>query len=261
MSLSDGFGSVIVLHASQTGNAEAIAGRIQGDIIERGATSCSLVSTADYEKLDVKLERLVVCVISTTGQGDPPDSAGKFFRWVKGRSHAKDLLKSWQFAVLALGDTNYDQFCKPGKVLDKQLEELGGRRFVKGASGKKGEHGGPQGAADDAEGGLEATVEPWIDHLLETIVATGVGVGGGDGGAEVEMAEAAAVVTASEEGGDGGGLLADGEGRVVVLHGSQTGNAEAIAGRIMEDLAKCGKVKLSTLNPATLNPQPIDPLP
>ena len=93
------------------------------------------MSMKEYEKIDVSLERLVVCVVSTTGQGDAPDNASKFFRWVKGRSNSSTMLAAWRYCVLALGDTNYDQFCKPGKVLDKRLEELGARRFVTGATG------------------------------------------------------------------------------------------------------------------------------
>ena len=149
--LGDGLGSTLVLFGSQTGNAESVAGRIHKDICEKGA-ACTLMSMKEYEKIDLSLERLVVCVVSTTGQGDPPDNASKFFRFVKGRSNSSTMLSAWQFCVLGLGDTNYDQFCKPAKVLDKRLEELGARRYVTGATGLKGEHGGPNGAADDAEG-------------------------------------------------------------------------------------------------------------
>jgi sulfite reductase alpha subunit-like flavoprotein len=34
------------------------------------------------------------------------------------------------FAVLGLGDTNYDKFCQMGKMIDKRFAELGGSRFV-----------------------------------------------------------------------------------------------------------------------------------
>lgn len=67
------------------------------------------------------------------------------------------------FAVLGLGDTNYDQYCHMGKMIDKRLKELGGNRFL------------PLCCADEATG-LEDTVEGWktemmallgkLDHLL-----------------------------------------------------------------------------------------------
>jgi methionine synthase reductase len=169
---SDGHGSTIILFGSQTGNAEAVAGRIHKDVCAKGG-SCTLMSMKDYETIDLSLERLVVCVVSTTGQGDPPDNASKFFRFIKGRSNSSTMLAAWRFGVLGLGDTNYDQFCKPAKVLDKRLEELGARRFVTGATGLKGEHGGPNGAADDAEGGQEECIEPWVKHLLDSMHKTG----------------------------------------------------------------------------------------
>jgi methionine synthase reductase len=150
------------------GNAEAVAGQIR-DKIAAGGNACSLVNMKDYESVDVSLERIVVGVVSTTGQGDPPDSAAKFFRHIKKRANASDMLSKWKFGVLALGDTNYDQFCKPGKVLDKRLEELGAQRLVTGPQNVPGEYGGVCGAADDAEGGLEVTVEPWTAHLLEVM--------------------------------------------------------------------------------------------
>ena len=149
-----------------------MAGRIHEDILGKGG-GCTMISMKEYEKIDLSLERLVLCVVSTTGQGDAPDNASKFFRFLKGRTNATTMLAAWRFGVLALGDTNYDQFCKPGKVLDKRLEELGARRYVTGATGLKGEYGGPNGAADDAEGGQEECIEPWVKHLLETLDKTG----------------------------------------------------------------------------------------
>lgn len=52
----------------------------------------------------------VVIVCSTTGNGEPPDNAGKFWRYVKRRTQPKDMLVNLHFTVLGLGDTNYDKF-------------------------------------------------------------------------------------------------------------------------------------------------------
>lgn len=52
----------------------------------------------------------VIIVCSTTGNGEPPDNAGKFWRYVKRRTQPKDMLRNLAFTVLGLGDTNYDKF-------------------------------------------------------------------------------------------------------------------------------------------------------
>lgn len=67
---------------------------------------------------------------STTGNGDSPENADGFWRWIKARALPKDLCEGLPFSVLGLGDTNYDKFCFMGKSIDKRLNELGGKRIV-----------------------------------------------------------------------------------------------------------------------------------
>ena len=57
------------------------------------------------------------------------------------------------YAVLGLGDTNYDQFCHMGKMIDKRLKELGGNRLH------------PLCCVDEATG-LEDTVEGWKAEIM-----------------------------------------------------------------------------------------------
>ena len=94
----------------------------------------------------------IVVVTSTTGNGDAPENADRFVRFIKRKTTPKDTFQHCAFAVLALGDTNYDQFCAAGKTIDQKLGDLGGTRVK------------PLGTADEATG-LEDVVEPWVETI------------------------------------------------------------------------------------------------
>ncbi|OQR81495.1 NADPH-cytochrome P450 reductase, partial [Thraustotheca clavata] len=97
----------------------------------------------------------VIIVCSTTGNGDPPSNAEKFWRFIKKRAHPSTLLKHVQYTVLGLGDTNYDKFCHMGKSIYRRLKDLGAESFY------------DLGCADEAMG-LEDAVEPWIEGFWKT---------------------------------------------------------------------------------------------
>lgn len=99
----------------------------------------------------------VLIVTSTTGNGDAPENAGRFVRYCKRKGTAETQpLRHCAYAVLGLGDTNYDQFCGCGKLLDRKLKELGGTRVR------------PIACADEATG-LEDVVEPWTETILTDV--------------------------------------------------------------------------------------------
>lgn len=93
---------------------------------------------------------------STTGNGDSPENCDAFWRWIKARSLAKNLFDGLPYAVLGLGDTNYDKFCFMGKSIDKRMGELGGRRIV------------DLHCADEPTN-LEEVVESWKTKIIAAI--------------------------------------------------------------------------------------------
>jgi len=64
------------------------------------------------------------------------------------------MFASIPYAVLGLGDTNYDKFCQMGKLIDKRLTELGGVRLCELC------------CADEAVG-LEDIVEKWKNDISD----------------------------------------------------------------------------------------------
>jgi sulfite reductase (NADPH) flavoprotein alpha-component len=73
-------------------------------------------------------ETTVLLPISTWGDGEPPDDGANFFDYVK--SLGSSALRNLRFAVFALGDTSYDNFCQCGKDFDRMFEERGATRLL-----------------------------------------------------------------------------------------------------------------------------------
>jgi sulfite reductase alpha subunit-like flavoprotein len=129
---------LVVLFATQKGNAKDIAEYVESLAGERG-WECS-VEPVDRVGKGLVLERTPVFVIvaSTTGEGDVPDHAVAFLRHL--RALTAGALARSSYAMLALGDTNYNHFCGGGRKIDAELQRAGAHAVV------------ARGEADDASG-------------------------------------------------------------------------------------------------------------
>mmetsp|Transcript_23600 Transcript_23600/g.57162 ORF Transcript_23600/g.57162 Transcript_23600/m.57162 type:complete len:969 (+) Transcript_23600:326-3232(+) len=150
---------ILLLYGTQTGNAKEIAGIIVEEAKASGHRCIQCMSMRDYvtsKSLDaLPTESVVIAVVSTTGQGDPPNNAEDFWRLIRRKKDPRWLQKT-NFAVLGLGDTNYADFCAMGKFFDSKFASLGANRFFK------------TGLADDATG-IDEVVEPWRVGLLSAL--------------------------------------------------------------------------------------------
>lgn len=117
---------VTILYGSQTGNAKALAKKA-GKTLEEKGFQVIVSSMSDYKCNQLKKVQNLLIVVSTHGEGDPPDQALLFHEYLHGRRAPK--LEGVKYSVLALGDSSYEYFCQTGKELDIRLEELGGSRL------------------------------------------------------------------------------------------------------------------------------------
>ncbi len=117
---------VLVLSASQTGNARGVAESLYAKLKNAGVEAV-LSSAGDFKSKTLPDEDIVLLVTSTQGEGEPPEEALPLYKFVFGKK-APDLGKL-TFAVLGLGDSSYPNFCQAGKDFDAKFAELGARRL------------------------------------------------------------------------------------------------------------------------------------
>ncbi len=116
-----------VYFGSQSGTAERLAKKLAKDLKAQGH-SAEIVSLAKTMPAELAKQENALFLVSTYGEGDPPESAIAF-RDALFSSSAPEL-KTLRYSVFALGDHHYEHFCKFGADLDERLQALGATRFI-----------------------------------------------------------------------------------------------------------------------------------
>ena len=117
---------VTILYGSQTGNAQALAKKA-GKTLEGEGFQVTISSMSNFKPNNLKKVQNLLIIVSTHGEGDPPDNALTFHEFLHGRRAPK--LDDLHFSVLSLGDSSYEFFCQTGREFDDRLAELGGTRI------------------------------------------------------------------------------------------------------------------------------------
>ncbi|MGY3040478.1 sulfite reductase (NADPH) flavoprotein alpha-component [Rhodanobacter sp. TND4EL1] len=115
--------AVRVIYASQTGFAEQLARQTLQSLQAAGISA--RVDGIDSITVDQLRESgRVLIVASTTGDGEPPDMAQAFSRLSMQKPAA---LAGLRYGLLALGDSDYEDFCGFGRQLQRWLQASGAR--------------------------------------------------------------------------------------------------------------------------------------
>ena len=119
--------SLTIISASHTNNGRKISEKLLAAVQALGMQA-RMIKAGDYQPREIAKEKLLYVVISTHGDGDPPDEARGLYEFL-GTKRAPQL-PELQYSVLALGDSSYPKFCEAGRVVDERLAKLGAKRLL-----------------------------------------------------------------------------------------------------------------------------------
>lgn len=143
-----------ILYGTQTGNSKKLAETLQAELSAKGAEA-EVLNIKKYRPQNLKKEQRLVVVISTHGNGEPPDEARAFFKYIN--SDRAPKLDQLEYSVLALGDSSYEEYCQAGVDVDTRLAALGAKPFL---------------ARVDCDLDFEDDAAQWRENVIQESIAT-----------------------------------------------------------------------------------------
>lgn len=145
---------ITILFASQTGNSQKVAKKL-GAALEDPNHQITVTSMGDYKVNNLKKLDHLFIVASTHGEGEPPDNAISFYEYLHSKRAPK--LDNVKYAVLSLGDSSYEFFCKTGIDFDERLKALGATSIV---------------PRIDCDVDFDANADAWIQQVTEALATS-----------------------------------------------------------------------------------------
>ncbi|KAJ9101001.1 hypothetical protein QFC20_005285 [Naganishia adeliensis] len=115
---------ILVLYASETGNAQDIAERTGREIRRKGGR-CLVQSMVEFDIQELPHTPLLILINSTHGRGQPPPDMVALWAALLRSGLPSDILEDVHFAIYGLGDSSYEKFCYAGKILARRMISLG----------------------------------------------------------------------------------------------------------------------------------------
>jgi len=117
---------ITFVYGTETGNSKRLATDFAAKAKKLGLHA-KIQGLDQYRLTDLTKEEYLLTIMSTHGDGEPPEAAQKFYDFV----YKNELkLPKLKYSVLALGDSAYPLFCKAGEDVDEQLNKLGANRIA-----------------------------------------------------------------------------------------------------------------------------------
>jgi sulfite reductase (NADPH) flavoprotein alpha-component len=142
-----------VLYGSESGNCEELADRAVKEARQRGFQAV-MKNMAEVSLKELGEVPNLLVIVSTWGDGEPPDSVLPFYQELIA---AGSGLSGLRFSVCGLGDSAYEKFCQTGKDIDARLEALDATRVV---------------ACQDCDVDYEDAYAAWLERALAAMAPT-----------------------------------------------------------------------------------------
>ncbi|KAH8663899.1 hypothetical protein BGZ61DRAFT_539196 [Ilyonectria robusta] len=158
--LSESGKDVVIFFGSQSGTAQRLAYHLGQVIDRRFSKQVLVVNLSDYDSSSIAMierQTLVIFVLSTFGEGDPPDNAFAFSDWLTS-SPPQNCLEGMRFAMLGLGSSKYLSYNQFAKQANEALLKFGAQPILDLC------------LADDAFGMVDEDFFNWSTDLFTVFV-------------------------------------------------------------------------------------------